>query len=81
VHRRDVEFAMFAKPGFVASIGMFLNLPKELNRLRFVARFGGIVPRNDHLHIHRDYVAIRVNQSRPFDAFIGNRHCQLLSKK
>lgn len=65
---------MLLQPGSVTLIGVFLNLAQQLNRFCFVARFTGIIGRDDHFYLDRDDVPFRLDQASAFDALTGNAH-------
>src|SRR6185295_2756370 len=70
----SVDFALLGQPSQVATLGALLDLPKELNGLRFVARLARVIDRNDHLDLDRNHVLLGLNQSGPLDSLSGNTH-------
>jgi hypothetical protein len=70
----SVDLAPCGQPGHIFPLGALLDLPKELNGFRFVARLARVIDRDDHLDLHRNHILLRLNQPCPLDSLSGNTH-------
>ena len=65
---------MTSQPREVAGVCPFFNFSEQVDRFCFVARFAWIVDRDHHFDVHRNDVALRLDQSSAFHALTWNAH-------
>src|SRR5262249_50236168 len=69
-----IDLALLGQPGHASPFGVFLDLTKELNRFRLVARLAGVIDRDDHLDLDRNHILLGLNQAGPLDSLSGDTH-------
>ena len=75
------QLSMLQEPPLVTAFRPFRNFLQELHRFGFIARFAGIIRRDDHFDIYSHNVPASLNQACSFEAFSGYSHHLILIQK